>query len=79
MWRHNMNKPNLTWFYFHCVLALTIIATDYTGHLEPFVNDFERKIGLYTVPDTTQYEEPPYYIPPFDDGLPIDSTFARQQ
>lgn len=74
-----MNKPNLTWFYFHCVLALTIIATDYTGHLEPFVNDFERKIGLYTPPDTTQYEEPSIYNAPpfdFDDGLPIDSVYV---
>ena len=67
---------NLTWYYLHWVAAIAIAITDYTGHLEPFVNDFERKIGLYTPPDTTQYEEPPYYIPPIDDDILIDSTMV---
>ena len=61
-----MNQPNLTWFYFHIVLALIIIVKDYNGTLEPAVNKFERKIGLYTEPDTTVYEEPPYYMPPIE-------------
>ena len=61
-----MNKPNLTWFYFHIVLALIIIVKDYNGTLEPAVNKFERKIGLYTEPDTTVYEEPTYYMPPIE-------------
>jgi len=61
-----MNKPNLNWFYFHVVLALIIIVTDANGTLEPAVNKFEQKIGLYTPPDTTVYEEPPYYIPPIE-------------
>ena len=61
-----MNQPNLNWFYFHVVLALIIIVTDANGTLEPAVNKFEQKIGLYTPPDTTVYEEPPYYIPPIE-------------
>ena len=61
-----MNKLNLNWFYFHVVLALIIIVTDANGTLEPAVNKFEQKIGLYTPPDTTVYEEPPYYIPPIE-------------
>ena len=65
-------KMNLNWFYLHCVLALVIIVTDYTGHLEPAVNKFEQSIGLYTPPDTTEYEEAPYYIPPIDE---VDSTW----
>ena len=61
-----MNQPNLNWFYLHCVLALVIIVTDYTGHLEPVVNKFEQSIGLYTPPDTVD-STPPYYIPPIDE------------
>ena len=71
-----MNKPNLNWFYFHILLASIIIVKDYNGTLEESLDRFEKKIGLYTEPDTTEYEEPPYYIPPIDDGIPIDSTFA---
>ena len=51
-----MNQPNLTWFYFHIVLALIIIVKDYNGTLEGSLNKFEQKIGLYTPPDTTDME-----------------------
>ena len=61
-----MNQPNLNWFYFHCVLALVIIVTDAKGTLEPAVNKFEQKIGLYTPPDTID-STPPYYIPPIQE------------
>ena len=57
---------NLTWFYFHCVLAIIILVKDYNGTLEESLNDFEKKIGLYTEPDTTDLETPPYYIPPIE-------------
>ena len=67
-----MNQPNLNWFYFHVVLALIIIVTDANGTLEPAVNKFEQKIGLYTPPDTTDMEEAPYYIPPIEE---VDSTW----
>jgi len=42
-----MEPVNLTWFYFHCVLALIIIVTDHNGTLEPAVNKFEQSIGIY--------------------------------
>ena len=61
---------NLNWFYFHCVLAIIILVKDYNGTLEESLNDFEKKIGLYTEPDTTDTETPPYYIPPIEE----DST-----
>ena len=61
-----MNKPNLTWFYFHIVLALIIIVTDANGTLNPAMNKFEKKIGLYTPPDTID-STPPYYIPPIEE------------
>jgi hypothetical protein len=67
-----MNQPNLNWFYFHIVLALIIIVKDYNGTLEESLNNFEKKIGLYTPPDTTEYEEAPYYIPPIEE---VDSTW----
>tara|TARA_R110002020_G_C15672210_1_gene717919 strand:+ start:79 stop:270 length:192 start_codon:yes stop_codon:yes gene_type:complete len=54
---------HLTWFYFHCVLALVIIVSDAKGTLEPTINKWEQKVGLYTPPDTSVVE-PPYYIPP---------------
>jgi hypothetical protein len=71
-----MNQPNLNWFYFHILLASIIIVKDYNGTLEESLDRFEKSVGLYTEIDTTEYEEPPYYIPPIDDGIPIDSTFA---
>ena len=63
---------NLTWFYFHIVLALILLVKDYNGTLEESLNNFEKKIGLYTPPDTTEYEEAPYYIPPIEE---VDSTW----
>ena len=63
---------NLNWFYFHCVLALVILVKDYNGTLEESLNNFEKKVGLYTEPDTTEYEEPPFYIPPIEE---VDSTW----
>ena len=65
---------NLTWFYFHCVLALVIIYKDYNGTLEESLNNFEKKIGLYTYIDTTEEElDVPYYIPPITEE--VDSTW----
>ena len=64
---------NLTWFYFHVVLATVILYKDYNGTLEDSLNRFEQKIGLYTEPDTTDTETPPYYIPPTE-TIPTDST-----
>ena len=61
---------NLTWFYFHIALVLIVLVKDYNGTLEESFNNFEKKIGLYTEPDTTKYETPPYYIPPIEE----DST-----
>ena len=68
-----MNQPNLNWFYLHCVLALVIIVTDYTGHLEPAVNKFEQSIGLYTPPDTID-STLPYYIPPIEEDEDENET-----
>ncbi len=62
---------NLTWFYFHCVLAMVILVKDYNGTLEDSLDRFEKSIGLYTEPDTTNTETPPYYIPPTEQ----DSTW----
>ena len=58
--------PNLTWFYFHVGLALVILITDANGTLEEGLNKFEKSIGLYTEADSTDYEEPPFYIPPIE-------------
>ena len=55
---------NLTWFYFHCVLAMVILVKDYNGTLEDSLDRFEKSIGLYTEPDTTNTETPPFYVPP---------------
>jgi|TARA_Y100000296_G_C5019812_1_gene179282 hypothetical protein len=64
---------NLTWFYFHCVLAMVILVKDYNGTLEESLNNFEKSIGLYTEVDTADTEEPPFYIPPIEEE--IDSTW----
>ena len=66
---------NNAWFYFHCVLALVILVKDYNGTLEESLNNFEKKVGLYTEPDTTEYEEPPFYIPPIES----DSTQIERE
>ena len=44
------------WFYLHCVIAVIILIADAKGTLEPAVNKFEEKIGIYTVPDTTEID-----------------------
>ena len=44
------------WFYLHCVVAVVILIADAKGTLEPAVNKFEEKIGIYTPPDTTETE-----------------------
>ena len=57
-----------TWFYFICVLSLTIIVKDHNGTLEPALNKFEERIGIRTEVDTTKEDvPPPYYINPFDE------------
>jgi hypothetical protein len=58
----------MTWFYFHCVLAIVILITDYNGTLEPTLNRLEESIGIRTevVPDTID-TTPPYYIPPIEE------------
>ncbi len=58
----------MTWFYFHCVLAVVIIVADYNGTLEPALNKFEESIGIRTevVTDTID-TTPPYYIPPIEE------------
>ena len=83
---------NNAWFYFHCVLAIVILVKDYNGTLEESLDRFEKKIGLYTEPDTTEYEAPPFYIPPTeqvdstwilppiqDEESVIDSNFANKE
>ena len=40
----------MTWFYFHCILAIIILIADARGTLEPAVNAFEKKIGIYSEP-----------------------------
>ena len=62
---------NLTWFYFHCVIAMVILVKDYNGTLEDSLDRFEKSIGLYTEPDTADTEIPPFYIPPTEQ----DSTW----
>ena len=58
----------MTWFYFHCVLAIVILITDYNGTLEPTLNRLEESIGIRTevVSDTID-TTPPYYIPPIEE------------
>ena len=51
----------MTWFYFMCVLSITIIITDHNGTLEPALNRFEERIGIRTVlPDDTTETAVPY-------------------
>jgi hypothetical protein len=50
---------------------------------------FEQKIGLYTEPDTTDTETPPFYLPPTEQDstwilppiegidIPIDSNMVK--
>ena len=47
----------MSWFYLHCVVAVIIIIADAKGTLEPAVNKFEEKIGIYTPPqDSTKID-----------------------
>ena len=52
----NWDRMAMTWFYTHCVIAIVILIADAKGTLEPSVNKFEEKIGIYTVPDTTKID-----------------------
>ena len=83
-----MGPVSNAWFYFHVVLAMVVLVKDYNGTLEESLNNFEKSIGLYTEPDTTEYEAPPFYIPPTEQDstwilppiegidIPIDSSMA---
>jgi hypothetical protein len=51
---------------------MVILVKDYNGTLEDSLDRFEKSVGLYTEPDTTEYEEPPFYIPPIEE---VDSTW----
>ena len=65
---------DLTWFYFICFLSATVLWKDYNGTLEESLDNFEKKIGLYTYVDTTEEEtDAPYYIPPIEEE--VDSTW----
>ena len=45
------------WMKAHIVLALVILIADAKGTLEPAVNKFEEKIGIYTPPlDSTRVD-----------------------
>ena len=80
---------NLTWFYLHCFAAIAILWADATDKLEPAFNAFEQKMGLYTPTDTTDYEIPPFYVPPTEQDstwilppiegidIPIDSNMVK--
>ena len=60
--------PDLTWFYFICVLSATILWKDHNGTLEESLNKFEERIGIRTEVDTTEENvPPPYYINPFEE------------
>ena len=60
--------PDLTWFYFICVLSATILWKDHNGTLEESLNKFEERVGIRTEVDTTEEDvPPPYYINPFDE------------
>jgi hypothetical protein len=61
------------------VLVLIVLYKDYNGTLEESLNNFEKKVGLYTEPDTTDLETPPYYIPPIqEEESVIDSNYVDE-
>ena len=67
----------MCWFYLHCFAAVAILWADATDRLEPALNKFEQSIGLYTPTDTTEYEIPPFYIPPIqEEESVIDSNYV---
>ena len=58
----------MTWFYFHCVLAIVILFKDYNGTLEEDLNKFEERIGIRTeLPEEQMDVPPPYYINPIEE------------
>ena len=66
--------PDLTWFYFICVLSATVLWKDYNGTLEASLNNFEKTVGLDTYVETTEEDvDVPYYIPPTE--TKVDSSF----
>tara|TARA_Y100000296_G_scaffold26236_1_gene30860 strand:- start:70 stop:234 length:165 start_codon:yes stop_codon:yes gene_type:complete len=40
----------MTFFYLHGILIVMILIADIRGTLEPSVEAFEKKIGIYTEP-----------------------------
>ena len=45
------------WFKAHVLLAIIMLIADAKGTLEPAVNKFEEKIGIYTPPlDSTRVD-----------------------
>ena len=45
------------WFKAHVLLAIIILVADAKGTLEPAVNKFEEKIGIYSPPqDSTKID-----------------------
>jgi|TARA_B100001063_G_C16768362_1_gene560016 hypothetical protein len=65
---------NLTWFYFHCVLALVLVVKNYNGTLEEDLNKFELSIGIQTeLPPKEEDDSVPYYVAPVEEK--IDSTW----
>jgi len=67
--------PDLTWFYFICLLSATVLWKDYNGTLEESLNKFEERVGIRTeLPDSADTTPPPYYINPFEEEIEDDST-----
>ena len=67
--------PDLSWFYFICLLSATVLWKDYNGTLEEDLNKFEMSIGIRTIlPEDSTENDLPYYIAPIEDE-PIDSTW----
>jgi|TARA_R110002096_G_scaffold4457_2_gene20680 hypothetical protein len=67
------------WFWTHVVAALLIIWGDSNGTLEPAVDRFEKMLGVYQEPpDTMEYEEPPYYVPPIDSTWILPDNLKRE-
>jgi len=67
------------WFWTHVVAALLIIWGDSNGTLEPAVDRFEKRLGVYQEPpDTMEYEEPPYYVPPIDSTWILPDNLKRE-
>tara|TARA_R100001082_G_C4280024_1_gene123487 strand:+ start:111 stop:329 length:219 start_codon:yes stop_codon:yes gene_type:complete len=64
----------MTWFYFHCVLAIVILVKDHNGTLEESLNRFEERLGIRTeLPPEEEDNSVPYYVPPIEEK--VDSTW----